>query len=241
MDLSSIPGLGSLSKIDVAGFLAKSSQFILWVVALVILIAIVYYFYQKKKYNELFTERIVFFEDIRGKAMPVGEDLAMFYTITGTNVQLLYCKKRNIYLPKGNRKMSKNEYWYCKHKGDEYLNFDLGSINASVGSAGIDFNRESDKLIHANVNRLLEAKYKDKSAKWWLEYKEVIGLVVMILVLTICMFLIFGKVADLIGSVNAYEKERDAKHLEHQAKDLEILNLIQQIKTGTGVIKVGGG
>ena len=52
-----------------------------------------------------------------------------------------------------------------------------------------------------NLRAMIQRNYRDNSKPWWREYKDVIGLVILIFVLSFSFFFLISKVAVLIDQV----------------------------------------
>lgn len=201
MGFLGIPGTDFLTNIDFAGLFSNLGYVALFIIASVIIgsiAGIIYYFrLQSKRYNIT----IHWFEEVQGTPIPIGEDKAREMTIPGTSIIIFYIKSKDLYLPRGTLKMGKNSYWYFIRRNREIVNFTLKNMNLELAEAGLNFDHNDARLQNANLEQIIKRNYRDKSVKWWKEYKEAIILVLYIFVLTLSFFFIAGKIGTLISAI----------------------------------------
>ncbi len=199
--VSGIKGLGFLNNINFKGVLSTIGGFVLLIFAIVIVAGIVGFIYwvvtQKKVYNQ----KLHFFEEVNKVMVPVEDLLARELIIPNTNVKVFYIKTKDLYMPRGTKKMGKKSYWYAIRNNREIINFTMTNINTKMEEAGLDFDHEDMRLAYLNLSELIKRNYKDKSTKWWKEYKDVISTIIFVFVLTVAFFFIARQVGGLIGDL----------------------------------------
>ncbi len=200
--VSGIKGLEFVQKINVGGIFSTIGSFVLLIFAIVIVGGIVAFIYwtitQKKVYNQ----KLHFFEEVNKVMVPVEDLVARELIIPNTNVKVFYIKSKDLYMPRGTKKMGKKSYWYAIRNNREIVNFTMANINDKMKEADLDFDHEDMRLAFLNLSDLIKRNYKDKSTKWWKEYKDIISTVIFIFILTVAFFFIARQVGGLISSLN---------------------------------------
>lgn len=196
-----IPGTEGIGD-SFSGVLSGAGQFFL-LVGLFILTGLilwaVYYLKNKKKdYNK----RIFWFEEVHGEMVPVGQDLASELIIPGTNINVFYIKEKDMYLPRPVKRMGKNEYWFAIRNNREIVNFVMKNIN-KTGEGEIEFDHTDQRYALTNLKALIQRNYRDKSQPWWREFKDVIGVVILIFMLTLSFIFIISKIGGLVDKIGA--------------------------------------
>lgn len=193
----SIPGLADLG-IDFGSILKGAVGFVS-ILLLGILCAVILFFVLKhRKDKVLYNKEIHWFEEVNGVFVPLDDDVAKELTIPGTNIQVFYIKKKDLYMPRLTKRMGKNSYWVGIKNNKEVVNFTLKNLNEDMTEANLDYDHTDMRYALTNLLDLIKRNYKDKSIPWWREYKEVISLVVLIFALSLSFFFLLYKVGALI-------------------------------------------
>lgn len=195
-----IPGLSDLG-INFSGILHGVGQFILLIVMFAIAGAIFYWAYYRKKKKKKYNKRIFWFEEVHGDMIPIGDDWACEMTIPGTNIPVFYIKSKDMYLPRPVKRMGKNAFWFAIRNNRELVNFTMKNINKEMEEANLDYDHTDMRYAHENLKDLIRRNYKQKSQPWWREYKDIISLVILIVVITFSFVFLFSKIGDLISQV----------------------------------------
>lgn len=219
-----IPGLEGVGGFDLSSLLSGAGQFIVLIFLFIIVGGIFYFASYKKKEAKKYSKKITWFEEINGPLEWVGSDKARELTIPGTNIQVFYIKEKDMYLPRPVKKMGKDTYWYAIKNNREIINFSMKNINEEMKEANLDFDHTDMRYAMNNLRELIKRNYRDKSQPWWREYKEVIGLVVIIFMLTLSFVFLFSKVGGLLGKISTL-----IQHVESLIK-------IAEATKGSGVI-----
>jgi len=218
-----IPGTENILP-NFGGILSGVGTFILLLFMFAIVGGLFYYVYYLKKKKKKFNKKIFWFEEINGAISPTGEDIACELIIPGTNITVFYIKAKDMYLPRPVKKTGKDSYWFMVRKNRELINFTMLNLNEEMTLANLDFDHTDQRYAQTNLKELIKRNYRDKSQPWWREYKDVIGLVVLIFVLTLSFIFIISRVGSLLDKVGVLIDHAD--------------QLIQVAKTtsGSGVI-----
>lgn len=203
MAISDIKGLESLANIDIMGFLSGAGKFLMIVILFLGAAGILYFWLYTKKNKILNNKKIFWFEEVNGEMAAVDEDLACELTIPGTNINVFYIKRKDMYLPRPVKRMGKDSYWFCIRNNREIVNFKMKNLNKEMTESNLDFDHTDMRYALTNLKELIKRNYRDKSTVWWREYKDVISIVIFIFVLTLSFYFIISKVGNLIDKVGA--------------------------------------
>ncbi len=216
--LDNIPGVKGVVDIDISGILSKIGDFALIIILFVIVMGIIYAVFWTKKQKTLYNKKIFWFEEIHGEMVSIDNDMAAELTIPGTNIQVFYIKKKDLYLPRPVIRMGKNAFWFAIRNNREIVNFSMKNINKEMKEANLNYDHTDMRYALTNLKELIKRNYRDKSQAWWREYKEVIGLVVLIFVMSLSFFFLLSKIGDLIGQVGLL-----IDHADEVVKSAEVL------------------
>ncbi len=196
--LGSIPGLNSITGTGMVGWIATTGKILLGVFIFLTIFSIMFFVLWKIKNKKLYNKKIHWFEEVNGSIVPVDEDLATEITIPNTNITTFYIKKKDLYLPRPTKRMGKDSYWFVIKNNREIVNFTMKNINDEMKEGNLDYDHTDMRYALVNLRALIQRNYRDNSKPWWREYKDVIGLVILIFVLSLSFFFIISKVAVLI-------------------------------------------
>jgi len=220
MGLTDSLGLASSGiNINFDSILHGAGQFLLLLFLFLIAGVIFYFAYYLKKKKKKYDKKIFWFEEIHGEMVPIGDDSACELTIPGSTLTVFYIKKKNMYLPRPVIRMGKNAYWFAIRNNRELVNFSMKNINKEMKEANLNYDHTDMRYALTNLKELIKRNYRDNSQPWWREYKDVIGLVILIFVLTASFVFLFSKVGTLINQVGALIEHADTliKTLETKA------------------------
>ncbi len=161
-------------------------------------IALVLY---KRKQIALDKESLHFFEEVNGQMIPIEDVKAREITIPGTGIRVFYIKSKDLYMPRGVKKMGKNSYWYAIRNNRELVNFIMKNLNDAMVEANLEFDHTDMRYAYANLREIIKRNYRDKSTKWWQEYKDVISIVIYVFVITLSFIFIISKIGGLLDKV----------------------------------------
>jgi len=220
-----IPGTDNiLPGFNLSGMLSGVGQFILLVFLFLVVGGIFYTVYYLKKKKKDYNKKIFWFEEVNGIPIPVGEDTAKELIIPETNISVFYIKEKDLYLPRPVKRMGKDAYWFMIKNNREIVNFTLKNMNEEMTKANLDYDHTDQRYAWTNLKELIKRNYLDKSQPWWREFKDVIGLVVLIFVLTLSFIFIISKVGGLIDKAGVLINHADQ------------LIQLAQTTSGSGVI-----
>lgn len=217
-----IPGTENIG-VNLSGIMSGVMQFVLLIGLFLLVGGIFWFVYYLKKRRKRYNKKIFWFEEVHGEMVPVGEDVACELIIPGSNINVFYIKEKDMYLPRPVKRMGKDAYWYAIKNNREIVNFTMANINED-DKAGLKFDHTDQRYALTNLKELIKRNYRDKSQPWWREFKDVIGLVVLIFVLTLSFIFIISKIGGLADKIGI---------LIDQANQLIQL---ADVKSGSGVI-----
>jgi len=233
MDLSfGIAGLDFLKDINLSGVFTTVTNVITFIVLALIAAGIVAFIFFRKKEGKLYFIKIHYFEDVNGRPIPIKDYDATELTIPNTSIQVFYIKEVDAYFPRGKRAMGKNSYWYMKLANGEIVNFDLPSMNKELTQANLYYDHTDTRYAHENLKQIIKREYRDKSVKWWKEYKEVISLVIIVFVMTLSFIFIISRIGGLIDKMAPLIEMQ--KGITEELK--EITKYIAESRANSGII-----
>ena len=162
-------------------------------------------------------------------------DVAMITKIPNTTLYVFYLKRTKIHLPVGTRRMGVNKYYYAIRNNNEFVNFDLGSLEKVITEKGLQYESQDIRYGNTQLKRLFDSEYK--SEKWWQTYRNEISVVVLIFFLVIGFFILIGQINKGILISNA------STHTWNVITDKlsTIVSGLNNICKGSGVMHAGGG
>lgn len=226
MALVDIPGLDFLKDFDFSGVLSGVGLFLLVLFLLFVvgggLLLILYKFKERGLYNK----KLHFFEEITGVMQPTEDFKAMELIVPGTSIRVFYIKEKDLYMPRGTKKMGKDSYWYAVLNNREIVNFTMTNLNKELKEANLDYDHTDVRYAYENLREIIKRNYKDKSTKWWKEYKDVIVNVIYIFVLTLSFIFIISKLGDVVDKIGII--------LDRLIELIEQVSVLQQSSGGPG-------
>lgn len=208
--LGNIPGLDSLPGSSIFGSLGGLWKILLGVLIFLTIFSVMFFVLWKIKNKKLYNKKIHWFEEVNGNIIPVDTDLATELTIPNTNITTFYIKGKDLYLPRPTKRMGKDSYWFVIKNNREIVNFTMKNINDEMKEGNLDYDHTDMRYALVNLRALIQRNYRDNSKPWWREYKDVIGLVILIFVLSLSFFFIISKVAELIDKAGILIDHADA-------------------------------
>lgn len=211
MALEGVTGISFLDNIDFGSIFTGVYRIIALVLLFLIvggiLFAILVLKGSKKKNNK----EIFWFEEVSGLMVRSGlPDRACELNVPGTNVKVFFIKAKNLYLPRPTKAAGENRYWYCIRNNRELVNFVMKNLNKEMTEAGLDYDHTDMRYGQTQLKEIIKRNYRDKSVKWWKEYKEVITMVIYTFVITISFIFIASKMGSLIDQIGSLIEHADS-------------------------------
>ncbi len=199
--LSNIKGLDFINKIDISKIASGVGSLlaILFIAGIVGGLLILILWWRKEK--ALYTQKIHFFEEVNGQMIPIEDVMGAELTVPNTAIRIFYIKSKDLYMPRGTKKMGKRAYWYAIRNNREIVNFTIKNINEEMQQAGLDYDHTDMRYAHANLREIIKRNYKDKAKKWWQEYKDVIGMVIYVFIFTLAFYFLISQIGGLIDKL----------------------------------------
>jgi len=229
MGLLEQAGIKDVPNIDVMGALGTVGQFVVLILLFLLCAGLLFVVLQLRKHKATYNKKIYWFEEVNGEVIPIDKDMACEMTIPNTNIQVFYIKKKDLYLPRPVIKMGKDDYWFVIKRNREIVNFKLKNINKEMKESNLDYDHTDMRYALTNLKNLIQRTYRDKATPWWREYKDVIGLVIIIFCLSLSFFFLAWRMGVLIDKLGVL--------IDHTDQLIQSAKAIQ----GSGVIEVTKG
>ncbi|KKN17802.1 hypothetical protein LCGC14_0962250 [marine sediment metagenome] len=214
------------------GFGSGASQFIQAFVFLLILGLLVgigaYYFSNKKQFNK----HIHIFEEVAGRAVPVGLDKAKQIILPNTSIRAFFLQKRKVFLPRPSIQTGVGHYWYFIRKDGEWINVGLENLNQKLTELKIHFDHTDMRMANSSLKKLIEKNYK--KLNWIKEYAPYIAIGILVLILGITAFLILNKAQEVVGALSSTASTNQAVLEELK----QVLSSLDNIISGSGIRSV---
>lgn len=230
--LAGIKGLGFLNNISFSGIFSGIGNLIVILLAFGIVAVIVGLIYYRLQEKAEFNIKGHFFEEVNGNWIPLNDLKFKELTVPNTNVRVFYNKEKDLYMPRGTRLMGHNSYWYGITNNREIINFSLKNLNKQLAEMNLAFDHTDMRYSHLNLAEIIKRNYKDKSVKWWKEYKDLISTIIFIFVMSLAFFFLIGRIGTLIDKIGPMLERIDL--LLDKANS--ILESTKAIKSGSGII-----
>ncbi len=233
LGLENIKGLGFLDNINGSGILGKVSAFAQFMfIAVVGATLIGLYFYWKND-KDSYNKTIHIFETVNHQLIHIRDEMAREIVIPLTTVRVFFLKHSKIYLPRGTRQMGKDHFWYAIRRNREWVNFTLKDLDKEMKEVGLDYDHTDMTYANANLKKLIDNNYNKE--KWWVTFRNEIGLTILIVMLTFSFWFLFGKLGSIIGSLTPLIEAM--KEVAILLK--EILGNMDNVCSTSGVIQAG--
>ncbi|KKM75663.1 hypothetical protein LCGC14_1387890 [marine sediment metagenome] len=179
------------------GFTNIIQAFIFFLVAGLLVGAITFYVANKRQYNK----KIEIFEEVNGKAIPVGSDKAREIVLPGTSIRAFFLQKRKFYIPRPSIQTGVGHYWYFIRRDGEWINIGLKNLNQEMNELKIHYDHTDMRMSNASLKKLIERNYK--KLNWLKEYAPFIAMGMLIFMLGIVAFLVVNESKDLSGAFSS--------------------------------------
>ncbi len=186
---------------------------------------ITYYISNKKQYNK----HIHIFEEIAGKAVPVGMDKAKEVVLPNTSIRAYFLRKKKIYLPRPSIQTGVGHYWFFIRKDGEWINVGMENLNTKMTELKIHFDHTDMRMANASLKKLIEKNYK--KLNWLKEYAPYIAIGLLIVLLGISTFIGTYNTNQAAGSLASTATTNEAVVIELN----KILSNMDNIITGSGL------
>ena len=148
-------------------------------------------------------KKIGWWEEINGKPQPTDMEDVEEIVIPGTTLKVFYGKKRDIWLPRFTKGITKDLYYVLITPTKQMVNFTLGSLQGDLKTAGLEHDYTDMLWAAENTREFIKRNYKDKSIKWWQLYKDTISTAIHIMIHTFSMILIIYFLRGLVEDISA--------------------------------------
>ncbi len=198
-DLLGTLGLGG--AFNVSGVFSIILNIILIVGVVAIFGGIFYAMYKFKGSGKSDLKQICWYEEVADNLLELDIDKAKEITVPGTNLKVFYVKAKDLWLPRFSRGMSKSRYYVAITPDREIVNFTLGSLSKDRKNSGLHYDHTDMRWAAENTREFIKRNYRDKATPWWKEYKEIISVAILLLLMTFCFVIIIFFFRDLAADL----------------------------------------
>lgn len=158
------------------------------------------------------SQKVTWWVEVTGKKImePSRTDDIEEIILPGTILRLFYCKKRDLWLPRFSRGITKDLFFVGLTPTQQMVNFTIKGISEDLKNAELDYDHTDMIWAAENTREFVKRNYKDKSVKWWQMYQGVITTAAYILIMTFSLVIIIyfmrGIVEDmgsLLGTIES--------------------------------------
>ncbi len=205
METTDFFGSFGLGAFDMGSIVSKIYYFVgigLLLGLLGVIVFILFYIRTRNKAT-IGKNKIGWWDEVGERLEPSFMEDVQEIIIPGTILRIFYGKKRNIWLPRFSRGVSKNLYYVTKTKSGQMVNFELGNLTNNLKESKLIFDHTDMLWAAENSREFIKKNYTDKAEVWWKTYKDTISNVIYLFVITFSFVLIIyfmrGIITDIGG------------------------------------------
>lgn len=178
-----------------------------------------------------FNKHINLLEDVSGSddLEPVGHDKAMLVKVAKSGMEVLYLKKRKIYVGAYGKRMGKNRYYFATGPDGYKYNITLGSLKEGLEKVHIKPTPVNMRYQNEALQEIIKDRY-DKTT-FWEKYGGMIAFTGLIALFGIMSYLLIDKFVE-VASTTAQVLEA-AKEVQDGTR--EIIGALDSLKGAGGV------
>ena len=202
MVLGEIVAKMGFGPINVSAMIDKIFFYIGWLLIFIVIGVGVGIAWKIKKRNKdiKMIKKIGWWEQGNNTMQPAHMDDAEEIIIPGTSLRVFYVAKRDLWLPRFNRGITTSLFYVLLTENRQMLNFTI-DVPDSKGKSGLVFDHTDILWAAENTREFIKRNYKDKSVKWWQEYKEIIAVASLVVIMTISFVTIIWFLRGAIGDI----------------------------------------
>jgi hypothetical protein len=146
-------------------------------------------------------KKIGWWEETNQGLVPTRMDDAEEIIIPGTALRVFYVKKRDLWLPRFTRGITKDLFYVAMTPNRQMVNFSLKSLGKTLEEANLQIDHTDMLWAAENTRDFIKRNYKDKSIKWWQAYQSVITTAIYLLIITFSFVLIIYMMKGLVDKI----------------------------------------
>lgn len=163
----------------------------------IIVIIIFAYFLINKRYKY----KIIIFEKINNRFEPSRRDRGAIIPMSGGGGDtVLYLRKHKKYLPTPEIQTGRRVYWFAIREDGEWFNIGIENIDEKFREVGAKFLHQEMRYARTQLMAKIKERYDKPS--FWAQYAGIIVNVAAITIIMVFLFLIVGRLLEIMGSVN---------------------------------------
>lgn len=161
------------------------------------------WFVRSKDKKQKDTKNVGWWVEVSGaeRMEPTRMDKVEEIIIPGTTLRVFYCKKRDLWLPRFNKGITKDLFYVLITPTGKMVNFTLRSLGKDLREADLDHDNTDMMWAAENTREFIKRNYRDKSVKWWQAYQGVITTAVYILIMTFSMVIIIYFMRGIVEDI----------------------------------------
>jgi hypothetical protein len=192
MELSDI--FGSFGGFNMSVIVEKAYLFVglFFLFAIIGGVVILFFHLRAKGSTNKDMKKIGWWQEVTGTESmePSRMDEVEEIVIPGTPLRVFYCKKRDLWLPRFSRGVSKDLFYVLLTPTQQMVNFTLKGLSSDLKVAGLEYDHTDMLWAAENTREFIKRNYRDKSVKWWQLYQSTIATAAHIMIMTFSFLLI---------------------------------------------------
>ncbi len=168
-------------------------------------IVITFFHLKTKKGKQKDTKKVGWWQEVTGTESmePSRMDDVEEIVIPGTPLRVFYCKKRDLWLPRFSRGVSKDLFYVLLTPTQQMVNFTLKSLSSDLKEANLEYDHTDMLWAAENTREFIKRNYRDKSVKWWQLYQNTIAVAGLMLIFTFSFLLILYFMRGMMQDIGA--------------------------------------
>jgi len=169
---------------------------------------------KKKGKNKGNGFKIGWWYEVGGRMEPSTMDEVEEIIIPGTVLRIFHNKKKDLWIPRFTRGISKNLFYVLLTPTNQMVNFTIPSLSQDLKIAKLEYDHTDMLWAAENAREYIKRNYKDKAVKWWQLYQTTIATAVLLAMMTFCFILIIYFMRGLMADMGDIAKTLGSKALE---------------------------
>ncbi len=232
METTDFFGSFGLGGVDTGAIVSNIYYFVGIGLLLAVLGGIIFILFYMRMRNKTSIGRckIGWWNEVGERLEPSFQEDVQEIIIPGTILRIFYGKKRNIWLPRFSRGVSKDLFYVTKTKSGQMVNFELGNLSKNLKESKLIFDHTDMLWAAENSREFIKKNYSDKAETWWKLYQNTISVIVLLFVMTFSFVLIIYFMRGIVQDIGGVASQL-SNTLERTCSAAQ----------GSGLVNAGGG
>ncbi len=176
-----------------------------------------------------FNKKITIFEERNGVPEWFGEDTAreVVYNIYGDSI--FFLRKRKKYMPRPERKVGKNRYFYVIRGDGTWINVGLGEIESRLKVMGVTPIHPDMRAFKSGMAKIIKDRFEKKNLLK--EWAPIIVPIIFFIIVAIALYFIVDKI--VASQDNLLKMTEASKAVMEKAGN--VLSSLNNICSGSGI------